>query len=133
MVLTSVRNMLDVLSVNISGLALDCSCRQPREVRMFGVHESLLSLDVNLELLVGPALVLVQFSRDEAQDILLQLRVLAERGQTVLDDIIQQFSNVSHTGHYRALVLLQQDLHNLIKGLLRNEQCCPKSMQMGNG
>ena len=124
--------MLDVLSFNISALGLFHSSRDPREVRVFGVHESLLSLDVSLELLVGQALVLVQLGRDEAQNLLLQLRVFGEGSQTVLHDVVQQFPNVSHTRHYWALVLVQQNLHNLIKGLLGNEQCCSKSMQMGN-
>ena len=54
---------------------------------------------VRLELLVGLALVLVQLSRDEAQDILLQLRIFSERGETVLNDFIQEICNVRHTRH----------------------------------
>ena len=78
MTLTWVRYVLGVgvLSFNIS--ALFHSCRDPREVRMVCVHESFLNLDIFMEPRYGLSLVLVQLGHDEAQNLLLQIRVARE-------------------------------------------------------
>ena len=68
------------------------------EVRMVCVHGSLLGLDMFMERRYGLALVLVQLGHDEAQNLLLQIRVFSEGSQTVLHDVFQDVSYVSHTG-----------------------------------